>query len=124
MKKSIKVHPKKRRGRPATGKDPLISARLPQSLIDNVEAWATANKASRSEAIRRLVEIGLERNGLSTRKSATTASARAEELATGAIDSRLAADATAEERQTRKERLLKGPSAFRDVRKDRGRGKI
>ena len=60
MTKSIKVHPKKRRGRPATGKDPLVSARLPQSVIDQVEEWAAANEASRSEAIRRLVEIGLK----------------------------------------------------------------
>jgi len=60
MAKSIKVHPKKKRGRPATGKDPLVSARLPQELIDSVEAWASANGASRSEAIRRLVELGLK----------------------------------------------------------------
>jgi len=59
MAKSIKVHPKKRRGRPATGKDPLVSARLPQTLIDRVEHWAASNEASRSEAIRRLVELGL-----------------------------------------------------------------
>jgi Arc/MetJ-type ribon-helix-helix transcriptional regulator len=59
MSKSIKVHPKKRRGRPATGKDPLVSARLPQSVIDQVHEWAATNEASRSEAIRRLVELGL-----------------------------------------------------------------
>jgi hypothetical protein len=29
-------------------------------LIVQVEAWATANDASRSEAIRRLVELGLK----------------------------------------------------------------
>jgi hypothetical protein len=60
MAKSIKVHPKKRRGRPATGKDPLVSARLPQTLIDQVEHWAGSNEASRSEAIRQLLEIGLK----------------------------------------------------------------
>jgi hypothetical protein len=60
MAKSIKVHPKKRRGRPATGKDPLVSARLPQTLIDQVEHWAASSEASRSEAIRRLVELGLK----------------------------------------------------------------
>jgi hypothetical protein len=60
MAKSIKVHPKKRRGRPATGKDPLVSARLPQTLIDQVEHWACSNEASRSEAIRRLVELWLK----------------------------------------------------------------
>jgi hypothetical protein len=60
MKKSIKVAPKKRRGRPATGKDPHIAARMPSELIADVEAWAVANDTTRSEAIRRLVELGLK----------------------------------------------------------------
>jgi hypothetical protein len=59
MKKSIKVAPKKRRGRPATGKDPHIAARMPGPLIAEVERWAAANDTTRSEAFRRLVEIGL-----------------------------------------------------------------
>jgi hypothetical protein len=63
MKKSIKVAPKKRRGRPATGKDPHIAARMPSELIADVEAWAVANNATRSEAIRRLVELGLKTKG-------------------------------------------------------------
>jgi hypothetical protein len=60
MPKSIKVTPKKARGRPATGKDPHVTARMPSALIAEVEAWAVANDASRSEAIRRLVELGLK----------------------------------------------------------------
>jgi hypothetical protein len=60
MPTSIKVTPKKTRGRPATGKDPHVTARMPNNLIVQVEAWATANDASRSEAIRRLVELGLK----------------------------------------------------------------
>jgi hypothetical protein len=60
MKKSIKVMPKKRRGRPATGKDPQVVLRMPASLIAAVEAWGAANDAVRSEAIRRLVELGLK----------------------------------------------------------------
>jgi Ribbon-helix-helix protein, copG family len=63
MAKSIKVHPKKRRGRPATGKDPLVSARLPPAVVAEVEAWAATNDATRSEAIRRLLEIGLKAKG-------------------------------------------------------------
>jgi hypothetical protein len=59
MAKSIKVIPKKR-GRPATGKDPLITARFPPGLIDQVEAWAQHEQTSRSDAIRRLVELGLK----------------------------------------------------------------
>jgi metal-responsive CopG/Arc/MetJ family transcriptional regulator len=33
---------------------------MPPELLAEVEAWATANDASRSEAIRRLVELGLK----------------------------------------------------------------
>jgi hypothetical protein len=59
MKKSIKVHPKKR-GRPATGKDPLISARVPAAIVTSIEAWGAMKGVTRSEAIRRLVELGLK----------------------------------------------------------------
>jgi hypothetical protein len=58
MRKSIKVTPKKR-GRPATGRNPFLTARVPQEVIDAIEAWAVANEISRSEAIRRLLELGL-----------------------------------------------------------------
>jgi len=62
MKKSIKVPPKKRsRGRPPTGgRDPHVTVRMPQTLIDDADAWAAANDTVRSEAIRRLVELGLK----------------------------------------------------------------
>lgn len=60
MAKSIKVTPKKQRGRPATGKDPHVTARMPLELIAQVEAWAAERDLGRSEAIRRLVEIGLK----------------------------------------------------------------
>jgi hypothetical protein len=63
MKKSIKVVPKKRRGRPATGKDPHVGARMPAALIAEIESWSTANGMNRSEAIRRLVEFGLKAKG-------------------------------------------------------------
>jgi Arc/MetJ-type ribon-helix-helix transcriptional regulator len=58
MKKSITVRPK--RGRPATGKDPLISARFPEELTAQIDNFAKIRELSRSEAIRRLVELGLK----------------------------------------------------------------
>ena len=60
MAKSIKDIPKKR-GRPATGKDPMIGARMPTTLTDAVDAWAakTAGGIPRADAIRRLIEFGL-----------------------------------------------------------------
>ena len=61
MKKSIMVAPKKRRGRPSTGgRDPHVSIRMPQALIEEADAWAAAGNVGRSEALRRLVELGLK----------------------------------------------------------------
>jgi hypothetical protein len=58
MARPIKVLPKKR-GRPATGKDPLVALRMPSELIEQIEMWAKYQKTGRSEAIRRLVYTGL-----------------------------------------------------------------
>ena len=37
-----------------------MAARMPPQLIAQVEAWAAANDTSRSDAFRRLVELGLK----------------------------------------------------------------
>ena len=118
MKKSIKVHLKKRRGRPATGKDPLVSARLPPVLVAEVAAWASANDASRSEAIRRLVELGLEVQTPARRVSNPVRKLRARELATKAIEKLIDPSAPVEERAQRKRRLTTGPPEFRENRVD------
>jgi hypothetical protein len=59
-KESITVTPKKR-GRPATGQDPVLTIRLAPSARLAIENWARQqkDKPSRSEAIRRLIEIAL-----------------------------------------------------------------
>jgi hypothetical protein len=61
MKQSIPVKPKKR-GRPATGVDPFVGVRFPAKMLDTIDAWAAkaGDDVSRSEAIRRLVELGLK----------------------------------------------------------------
>jgi hypothetical protein len=53
--------PKKRRGRPATGRDPLIALRMPPEERQAVEAWAAKqpDKLTLSKAIRALIERGL-----------------------------------------------------------------
>jgi hypothetical protein len=58
MVRSIKVVPKKR-GRPATGKDPLLTVRAPEELIAAIDAWAAKEGLARSEAVRQLIEAGL-----------------------------------------------------------------
>jgi len=51
---------RKRRGRPpTTGTHPTFTVRLPEDLVTAIERFADAEKLSRSEAIRRLVELGL-----------------------------------------------------------------
>ena len=62
MRKSIKVHQKKKVGRPATGRDPAVTIRLPSTILDQIEDWAKHqdDQPPRSPAIRRLVELGLK----------------------------------------------------------------
>lgn len=117
------VH-QKSRGRPATGRDPALTIRLPEAVLAEVERWATSqtDQPPRSQAIRRLVEIGLSKSqptkrpkGLSTTKNFA---ARAAELAGHAIDKQSDQNASDDERKDRKRKLIQGPSAFRDARKD------
>jgi Ribbon-helix-helix protein, copG family. len=58
MATSISVK-RKKNGRPATGTEPLYGVRIADELMGRIEKWAGENSASRSEAIRRLVELGL-----------------------------------------------------------------
>jgi hypothetical protein len=77
----------------------------------------------RSEAIRRLVEIGLSESEPSKRpkvlSTAKQSAARAAELAAKTIDNHIDPKAPPEEREVRKRKLIQGPSVFRDARKDR-----
>jgi hypothetical protein len=59
MAKSISVK-RKKRGRPATGTEPLYGVRFNDQLMSEIMQWAKANAVTRSVAIRRLVEIGLK----------------------------------------------------------------
>lgn len=48
------------RGRPATGRDPVMAIRLSDELRAAVDHWAAVEKKTRSEAIRILIKKGLE----------------------------------------------------------------
>jgi hypothetical protein len=59
------VVPRKKRGRPLTGvdnRDPVTAIRLSPEFRAKVDAWAArqGDKPPRSEAIRRLTQIGLD----------------------------------------------------------------
>ena len=60
MSPIISAKRKKKRGRPATGTDPMIGLRLSKKEIARLDRWAKANGYTRSEAIRVLIERGLQ----------------------------------------------------------------
>jgi hypothetical protein len=117
--KSIKDNPKKKRGRPATGKDPLVGVRMSDDLQDQVRDWAEEHDdLPLATAIRRLVELGLGGGKSAARRRSAKSAERAKQLAAKTID-RLADPAAAtEEAARRKRRLLKGPEEFRELRRD------
>jgi hypothetical protein len=58
--RSISAKPKKRgRGRPATGRDPMIGLRLSKADIVRLDEWAKAMGCTRSDVIRQLIKCGL-----------------------------------------------------------------
>ena len=121
MKAPSKNVVRKKRGRPATGQDPVTAIRLSSELRKNVDAWAAIqiDDPGRSEAIRRLVELGLasaQRAGVRSKKAA-----KASEMAGQEIDRLGDSSATDEERQLRKRRLIKGPKEFQDIRSKRAK---
>jgi hypothetical protein len=64
MAKSIRVNPKKKRGRPVTtGRGTLIGVRILDDPLAALEGWIEKQQEpdlTRPEAIRRLVELGLK----------------------------------------------------------------
>jgi hypothetical protein len=125
MKKSISVN-KKSRGRPKKkgGVYPVTAVRLSPALGGEVEKWARSQSdaPTRSEAIRRLVELGLTVETKPKQPSAAPAD-RAKELVTKTIDKMIDPSAPPEERDQRRRRLTKGPEEFRGVRVDRPKAK-
>ncbi len=121
MAKSVKVKPKKR-GRPATGKDPLVGARLPPDLIKAIDAWAARYETTRSEAIRRLVELALAGSD-PMKQTSPEAAAKASQMAGRQIDKMTNLALPEEEQRARKRRLIKGPREFRDMRGDQPKRK-
>ena len=101
----------------------MTAVRLSPALGAEVDHWAGSqdDAPTRSEAIRRLVEIGLKaktRSAPSDRQRAAIA-----DLASKAIDSLTAGAPNNDEKAGRKRRLIKGPEEFREARVDRPQGK-
>jgi hypothetical protein len=105
-------------GRKPTGVDPARTIRLSDEFVAAIDAWAEAHDLVRSEAIRRLVELGLAGAKKFAAPSQQTR-AKAKKFAAEQIDRMGNSTATAEEQASRKQRLLKGPEEFREARVDR-----
>jgi hypothetical protein len=95
-----------------------IAIRWPREAVAAIDAWRKQQPGvpARSAAIRRLVEQGLTVNTVRsrTRKSQERAAVLAEDV----LDNHADQTATHQQRIDRKRRLIKGPSTFRDFRKD------
>jgi hypothetical protein len=90
-------------------------------MRENVDAWAATQEdpPGRSEAIRRLVEIGLKvKTPARPAVSKPVRKLRAQELAASAIEKIIDPSAPPDERAERRRRLTKGPTEFREDRVD------
>ena len=61
MRRSISAR-RKRGGRPATGHDPMVGLRISKETRAAIKKWASTqhDRPNLSEAVRRLIEIGLK----------------------------------------------------------------
>ena len=108
------------RGDAARAEREAISAvKLSQRLTADVDAWAEAHDTVRSDALRQLVELGLNASaGPPQQTPAQLDPARIEDLATAQIERMLDPSLPQDERERRTRRLIDGPPEFSDQRVD------
>lgn len=104
-------------GRPED-RNPVSAVKLPADLTADVDAWAMAHAINRSEAIRRLVEIGLKSAEAKIRSSSQPDPVAAEKLAATLIEQFIDPTTPREERDRRIHRLTEGPPEFVELRID------
>jgi hypothetical protein len=104
----------------------MIGFRADARLRENIEKWGRAHpdKPRLSDAIRRLVELGLtvktkERQKNEDAKQRQDRKQRAHELAGIAVDKMTDITASRDHQAGRKRRLIAGPEEFQSVRRDR-----
>ena len=103
-----------------TEKYPMIGFGASPVIQASIVRWAESqpDNPSLSEALRRLVELGLTIKAPPKQSGAERAE-RAKTLTADVIDSFPALTADTAETASRKRRLLRGPEEFRDVRINR-----
>lgn len=103
--------------RPSSGRDAVSAVKLSEGLTADVDAWAEAHDMVRSDAIRRLVELGLSASPISESQR-SAGPVEIENLAVKQIGQLLDPSLPTEERERRIRRLTQGPPEFSDTRID------
>jgi hypothetical protein len=92
---------------------------IDDALLTAIDTWRNSkDDASRPDAVRRLVRIGLDAEGVGKAAPKAQRTSRALELASRQIDQLIDPSAPPEERDRRLSRLIKGPPEFVDARVD------
>lgn len=100
-------------------RNPVSAVKLPAVLTASIDAWANTHAINRSEAIRRLVELGLKAEAAASARPVSRHDAVAvEELAASQLDRFIDPATPPEERERRIHRLTEGPPEFVDLRID------
>jgi hypothetical protein len=120
MKRPISIGKKAGRPKKKGGVHPVTAARLSPATSAAVDAWAAkqSDGPGRSEAIRRLVELGLKAEPPRKPASKPGRRQRAQELAAKEIEKIIDPEASIEQQAQRRRRLTKGPPEFREDRVD------
>ncbi|BBO02677.1 hypothetical protein ABH991_002222 [Bradyrhizobium ottawaense] len=103
-----------------TGIDPISAVKMPERLTAAVDAWAEAHQLTRSDAICKLIELGLKVAPpvLSPVHPIASDAARIEEIAVHEIETLLDPALPVDERDRRIRRLTEGPPEFSHERID------
>ncbi|MDE2378672.1 hypothetical protein [Bradyrhizobium sp.] len=103
-----------------TGLDAVSAVKMSEDLTATVDAWAEAHQMARSDAIRKLVELGLAAAPLPhrARNPVATHSAEIEDRAVRQIGELLDPELPSDERERRIRRLTEGPPEFSHERID------
>lgn len=118
MSESKTIDEKAAERRPAD-RNPVSAVKFPAVLTASVDAWASAHAINRSDAIQRLVELGLKsKAAASTMRVSRRDAVALEELAVSQLDQFIDPDIPQEERARRIHRLTEGPPEFVDLRID------
>jgi hypothetical protein len=103
-----------------TGVDPVSAVKMPEGLTAAVDQWAEAHRLTRSDAICKLIELGLKIAPPAPTPVQPLASdaTKIEEIAVHEIESLLDPALPADERERRIRRLTEGPPEFSHERID------